>query len=128
MARGTARKKDAVRNKAVKNKAVRKKAVNAKKRRKRKLSDTELFERIVFRRHTFLPVDQWRSLMERRQAAVCQIRIGTQACGTGVLVARDVVLTNHHVVSDKEPTSIRVTFDVRSGQAAPANTYRLASD
>lgn len=134
MPRGPARrKKAAVRHKAdekhaVKKTVVKHNVVGAKKRRKRKLSDTELFERIVFRRHTFLPVDQWRSLMERRQAAVCQIRIGTQACGTGFLVAQDVVLTNHHVVSDKEPTSIRITFDVRGGQAAPADTYRLASD
>ncbi len=128
MARRSDRIKKKVLKKAAVKKAVRKKAVTSKKRQKRELSDTLVFERIVFRRHTFLAVDQWRSLMEHRQAAVCQVRIGNEACATGFLVARDVVLTNYHVVQEVDPTTITVCFDVRGGQAAPTNTYQLASE
>src|SRR5580704_12750876 len=66
------------------------------------LSDARVLERVIFRQHTFLPVDDWRSLMKRRQSAVCQIHIrGTpETFATGFLVGPDVVMTNNHVVKD----------------------------
>jgi hypothetical protein len=102
------------------------------------LSDVRILERVIFRQHTFLPVDNWRSLMERRQSAVCQIHIrGTpETFATGFLVGPDVVMTNNHVVKDVSTgeyknvyssADVRVAFDVRDGRVtARADTFGLA--
>lgn len=63
------------------------------------------------------------------QAAVCQVRAG-QSLGTGILVADDLVLTNHHVVADNLSSEGRLSgvicrFDFKKAGGSAYSTPPL---
>ena len=59
---------------------------------------------------------------------VCKIRVGRNA-GTGVLVAPNLIMTNHHVIIDEQEASTALAqFDFQtdhSGQPLPIHNFRI---
>lgn len=89
---------------------------------------TEL-ERIVRSDLSFLDVRAWTLGLLRAQRTVCRIDVSGSERGTGFLVARDLVLTNHHVISDVLGTdgrSVALHFDFHSIPIDPSRAVTLA--
>ena len=73
-------------------------------------------EKIVKKNQTFKKAGRWRDRLEAIERQVCRIERDGMARGTGFLVAPDLVLTNHHVVSSVisgagQSTSLAARFD-----------------
>ncbi len=77
-------------------------------------------EKIVRDSNSLLDIRNWVTRLTEIEAMVCRISLdtggGLAPRGTGFLVAPDVVLTNHHVVSgvideSYQPKQVRVQFD-----------------
>ena len=76
--------------------------------------------------------------MISRSSAVCRVELAKQACGTGFLVAPDLVLTNHHVLEGADDDSfeenIRNTvlrfgrFTMADGSEAGGHAFKLADE
>jgi Effector-associated domain 1 len=70
----------------------------------------------------------WRERLGVLERQVCRIEqdtpTGAIACGTGFLVAPDLVLTNHHVVRDEPAHSIRCRFDYRRDAGGRLSRWR----
>jgi hypothetical protein len=76
-------------------------------------------ERIIRRTNQFVDVAPWQSRLATIEFQVCRIEVQTNrgpCCGTGFLVADDVVLTNYHVL---EPV-------IRGQEATPTPDGRRA--
>lgn len=94
------------------------------------------FERIISASHPFLHIDVFLDFLERSKRRVCRIETtGGQPMGTGFLVAEDVLLTNHHVISSFIGATrplVRARFDHLAGidglSASAGRTYPLAAD
>lgn len=74
-------------------------------------------ERLTSRGDPFLDVARLARWMLAVERQVCQVKVG-KPCGTGFLVAPDLVLTNHHVVApllnqQVDPSQVGVRFDFR---------------
>jgi hypothetical protein len=103
-------------------------------------TDHESLERIVRRQNVFADVLEWRSRLAELEPRVCRIerRVGgkPEALGTGFLVGKNVLLTNHHVVRDViaktvAPEDIICRFDyrkARTGETSPGVELALADD
>jgi V8-like Glu-specific endopeptidase len=86
----------------------------------------------------FSDPEAWRQAMIRAERAVCRVeKPEGRPLGTGFLVAKDLVLTNHHVAFDaartfrNHPDSVRFRFGFREpadGAHEGGTTYRLAAD
>jgi V8-like Glu-specific endopeptidase len=86
----------------------------------------------------FSDPDAWRRAMIQAEWAVCRVeKPEGQPLGTGFLVAKDLVLTNHHAAFDanltfrKHAESVRFRFGFREpadGAPEASTTYRLASN
>jgi hypothetical protein len=87
-------------------------------------------ERLVNAGHgTFDPV-RFREGLARVERVVCRIDAGNGAAGTGVLVGRNVVLTNDHVLGERPASSLRARFDyklLQDGSVAPAHEHSVAA-
>jgi hypothetical protein len=98
---------------------------------------TQQFERMVdSARGLHCPVD-WRAKMRASELATCLIRYrghAPEAQGTGFLVARDLIMTNYHVVYDvfegRVPDKdVRFLFDYKTLEGSATDTvcsYTLA--
>jgi hypothetical protein len=86
----------------------------------------------------FSDPDAWRRAMIQAEWAVCRVeKPEGQPLGTAFLVARDLVLTNHHVAFDaiatfrNHPESVRFRFGFREpadGAPEASRIRRLAAD
>jgi V8-like Glu-specific endopeptidase len=79
-------------------------------------------ERIVLKDVPFENVGQWLDTLSRRRRAVCRIEPqappNISGYGTGFLVARDVVMTNYHVIEPfitRGSEKVVVRFDYETG-------------
>jgi V8-like Glu-specific endopeptidase len=93
-------------------------------------------EKVVNKAASFANVDAWLGRMSEVVLTVCRVETPT-SYGTGFLVGPDLVITNHHVVSDilgdkAQLGEVILRFDYRSdarGLAVrPGVEYRLATD
>jgi hypothetical protein len=102
-------------------------------------SDLDDLEKIVSSNPAlFSDPDAWRQAMIRAEWAVCRVeKPEGQLLGTAFLVARDLVLTNHHIAFDanltfrNHPESVRFRFGFREpadGAPEAGTTYRLSAD
>ncbi len=73
-------------------------------------------EKIVRSNLAFKDISAWRARLERIERQVCVVEIAGHPAGTGFLVAKDLVLTNHHVVRSQLQESkpkVVARFDYR---------------
>lgn len=98
--------------------------------------DSAELERIVIASVGFTDVEAWREKMSRCELAVCRIELSPFS-GTGFLIGRDVVITNHHVVRDAiegilDPSDMVLRFDYKTDVGGTAvqlgSEFRLATD
>lgn len=94
---------------------------------KKRLSQPEL-ERIVNASKGFLDVAVWRDRLAQIELQVCRIDVDGKPLGTGFLVGRDVVLTNHHVIDGVDLSTLSARFDHKvlpNGTMAKGTTYPI---
>ena len=60
--------------------------------------DEQTLQKIVNANGVFLDAAAWREGQARAETRVCRIDAGGDGKGTGILIGRDLVLTNYHVV------------------------------
>lgn len=94
-------------------------------------------ERIVVDSNPFHDVAWWRAQQEAHEVRVCRIEARNHPLGTGFLVASNVVLTNHHVLTHVfkglvQPDEVQLRFDfkreVDGVSVGPGRLYSLAKD
>lgn len=68
---------------------------------------SDSFEKIVRPKDPswFVDGDTWRRKWEQTEWAVCRVEFQNEALGTGFLIGTDLVITNHHVVFDRDAGS-----------------------
>jgi hypothetical protein len=72
------------------------------------------FEAWVRRTNAIVDLPGWLHRLGEIEARVCRIEIGAgEGYGTGFLIAKDLVLTNQHVVAGRAPGQIAARFDFR---------------
>jgi len=98
--------------------------------------ESAALESIVIRTVGFTGVEAFRERMSRSELPVCRIELA-QYSGSGFLISRDVVITNHHVVNAAiagavSPLAVVLRFDYKTdvgGTTVQSGTeFRLATD
>ncbi|MBD0373683.1 MAG: trypsin-like peptidase domain-containing protein [Pyrinomonadaceae bacterium] len=98
--------------------------------------DSSELESIVIRSVGFTSVEEWRARMSRCELTVCRVETPT-GFGTGFLISPDVVMTNHHVVSDAvagayPSQDLVLRFDYKTDEGGKTvqagQEHRLATD
>lgn len=93
-------------------------------------------ESIVLRTVGFTGVEAFRERMSRSELTVCRIELA-QYSGSGFLISRDVVITNHHVVKPAiagavNPIDVVLRFDYKTDVGGTTvqsgSEFRLATD
>jgi len=100
-------------------------------------TDAENLEISIRRKNQFFDPETWRSKLAERECQVCRIET-EYARGTGFLVAKDVIMTNYHVIaklltgsSIEHSRAVKLTFDYKAiddSELNPGLTIRLAAD
>jgi len=98
-------------------------------------------ERTIRAANSMLDVHLWTESLKRIQAQVCRIELrssnGVLQFGTGFLVAKDVVVTNYHVIESVRggrisPSAVVLRFDhlrlSEGSPPSPGREYFLAED
>jgi V8-like Glu-specific endopeptidase len=90
--------------------------------------DASQLEKITGKQSTLLPVAFLEMGLERAKA-VARIDLGLRGSGSGFLIGEDLLLTNHHVLEDKQQArTAKVQFNYQqtlSGLAATYDEYEL---
>jgi V8-like Glu-specific endopeptidase len=98
--------------------------------------ESDELESIVINTVGFTGVEAWRQKMSRCELTVCRIELPPYS-GTGFLISRDVVITNHHVVKYAiegvlNPGGMVLRFDYKSDVGGTTvqlgSEFRLATD
>lgn len=89
-------------------------------------------EQIVRKDLAFQDVRDWTAGLLRAQNSVCRVDLDGAPSGTGFLVGRDLVLTNHHVVARaieaNDGTRVSVRFDLHTTAALAKPPRALGAD
>ena len=98
----------------------------------------EVLQRIALRSIEFVNTEEFRQTMAERELAVCRIEFPCDTGqGTGFLVGRDLVITNHHVLAsfinkDRQPSELccRFGYHITAAALPPQRgvAYTLADD
>jgi hypothetical protein len=94
--------------------------------------DREL-EGLIKKSRGFLDIVAWRERLTAIEHHVCRIHAPIPGrgmkYGTGFLVAKDVVITNHHIIAAARPSDIVCEFDFKriGGSAKEGSKCRLAT-
>lgn len=94
---------------------------------KERIKGPEL-ERLVNASKGFLDVAVWRDRIAQIELQVCRIDVDGEPNGTGFLVGRDVVLTNHHVIDGVDLATLSARFDHKvlpNGTMTKGTTYPI---
>jgi V8-like Glu-specific endopeptidase len=85
-------------------------------------------EKLIEKQSTILPIS-FLSIGLMRAKSVARILLPDGSCGTGFLIAPDLILTNHHVIPTPElaqETIIQFNYQkMADGNDEPVDTYRL---
>ncbi|MCY1023432.1 trypsin-like serine peptidase [Pyxidicoccus sp. MSG2] len=84
-----------------------------------------VFEKVVRARNPLVDFAEFQRLLAAHSRRVCRIQFGHAPMGTGFLIGRDLVLTNHHVLSavfsgGVPPAQVRCVFDAIGPESAAA--------
>lgn len=100
--------------------------------------DVGALENIVIKSAAFEDPEEWRSVMSRRELAICRIEIPADTgIGTGFLVNSNILMTNYHVMKSVieksvEPTKVALRFNYKTEADGvtmqKADVFKLADD
>lgn len=92
-----------------------------------------VFEKVVRERNPLIDFAEFQRLLAAHSRRVCRIQFGHTPMGTGFLIGRDLVLTNHHVLTavfngQVAATQVRCVFDVIGPEGStPTRACALAA-